>query len=71
MDDFAEKFREAHTIESLQARVEELEEALKFAVRAIRDAICLEDGLDGAAGEAVLRMIKEALEPKVREAPSD
>lgn len=29
MDDFAEKFREAHTIESLQARIEELEEECK------------------------------------------
>jgi hypothetical protein len=35
--------------------------ALEFAKGAIQDAICLEDGLDGLAGEAVIKMINAAL----------
>jgi hypothetical protein len=38
-----------------------LVEALEFAKGAIRDAICLEDGLDGLAGERVIQMIDRAI----------
>jgi hypothetical protein len=39
-----------------------MEEALEFAKGAIMDAIKLEDGLDGAAGQAVVGMIDAALQ---------
>jgi len=42
-------------------RTAQLVEALRFAQGAIQDAICLEEGLDGLAGEAVLKMIRAAL----------
>jgi DNA repair exonuclease SbcCD ATPase subunit len=41
-----------------QQEVERLRSALEFAQGAIEDAIGLEDGLDGATGEAILKMIK-------------
>ena len=39
----------------------QLREACEFAIGAIEDAIGLEDGLDGAEGQAVLKMLRNAL----------
>jgi len=39
----------------------QLREACEFAIGAIEDAIGLEDGLDGAEGQAVLKMLRDAL----------
>jgi len=39
----------------------QLREACEFAIGAIEDAIGLEDGLDGAEGQAVLKMLRAAL----------
>lgn len=50
----------------LKAENARLQETLEFAKGAIMDAIYLEDGLDGAAGEAVLEMIDEALLEDIR-----
>lgn len=44
-------------------------EALEFAHGAILDAIGLEDGLDGAAGAAVLKMLRAALAANGRTPP--
>lgn len=44
-------------------------EALEFASGAIHDAIGLEDGLDGLAGERVLGLIRRALEANGRPLP--
>ena len=41
--------------------IEKLVEALDFSRGAIEDAIYLDDGLDGDAGQAVIKMIDEAL----------
>lgn len=48
-------------VRDLRASQEKSVEALEFAQGAILDAIGLEEGLDGAAGEAVIRMIRAAL----------
>ena len=42
-------------------RTNKLREACEFAIGAIEDAISCEDGLDGKAGEAVLKMLRAAL----------
>ncbi len=42
------------------ARIRELEQAVEFAAGAIEDAIYLEDGLDGASGEATLKLLRDA-----------
>ena len=48
--------------DQLQARVQAMRSALEFASKAISDAIHLDDGLDGATGEACLRIITEAID---------
>ena len=53
-------------ITELEKEVERLRAALEFAKGAIEDAIGLEDGLDGATGESVLKMIEQALETPER-----
>lgn len=45
-----------------------LREACEFAIGAIEDAIGLEDGLDGKAGESVLKMLREALASQPQDA---
>jgi len=45
----------------VEPRVAALIEACEFAAGAILDAISDDDGLDGAAGAAVLRMLRKAL----------
>ena len=51
-------------IDELKARLKEHKNALEFARGAIGDAIYLEDGLDGDAGEIVINMITEVLDDK-------
>ena len=51
-------------IDELKARLKEHKNALEFARGAIGDAIYLEDGLDGDAGEIVIIMITEVLDDK-------
>ena len=51
-------------IDELKARLKEHKNALEFARGAIGDAIYLEDGLDGDAGQIVINMITEVLDDK-------
>ena len=51
-------------IDELKARLKEHKNALEFARGAIGDAIYLEDGLDGGAGQIVINMITEVLDDK-------
>ena len=48
----------------IEAAVKEHKNALEFARGAIGDAIYLEDGLDGGAGQIVINMITEVLDDK-------
>lgn len=56
------------TIETPKSQLQALIEATEFAAGAIEDAIYLEDGLDGAAGEATLKMLRDA-NPTIPERP--
>lgn len=44
-----------------KTRLDEALECLQFCEGAIRDAIYCEDGLDGSAGETVLKWIRKVL----------
>ena len=48
----------------IEARLKEHKNAREFARGAIGDAIYLEDGLDGGAGQIVINMITEVLDDK-------
>lgn len=55
--------------EALRRVSNPLLDALEFARGAIVDAICLEDGLDGADGEAVLGVVDDQLKAHGRAVP--
>ncbi len=52
-------------------RIKEAETALEFCKSAIEDAIYLEDGLDGGAGEAVVKQILDYYEKYRRDLYKD